>query len=88
MKINYHIEIRGNVNHLGNKLKIMILANQCNIAGSVSEKEHQLEIEAEGNEKDLKDFIEICRKKFAGEGIVNMTVKEQNPTYYDDFSIL
>ena len=88
MKINYHIEIIGNVNHLGNKLKIMMLANQYNIAGSVSEKEHQLEIEAEGNEKDLKDFIETCREKFSGEGITNMTVKEQNPACYDDFSIL
>lgn len=85
---HYHIEIKGKVNQLGYKLHTMILANKYTILGNISEWNNLIEIEAEGEEVNLKVFITSCKKRLTGSNIDEIIINEKPLAYYDEFTIL
>ena len=88
MTRHYHIELRGKVNQLGNKLHTMLLANKHIIKGAISERVNRIEIEAEGEEENLDAFVASCRDELSGNRIDEMIVEERTLAYYDEFTIL
>ena len=85
---HFHIDIKGKVNQLGYKLHTMILANKYTILGNISEWNNLIEIEAEGEETNLKVFIASCKEKLKGTKIDEIIIDEKPLAYYDEFTIL
>jgi acylphosphatase len=87
MLIHYHIEIKGKLNQLGYKLHAMILANKFTISGKVKEGNNLIEIEAEGEEAKLEEFVASFKKEMNGDKIDNIVIEKRPLAYYDEFTI-
>lgn len=62
MKKRYRIIIKGNVQRVGFRHQAGELANKLGIVGKAVYINHDILIEAEGNEKELDLFLGWCRK--------------------------
>lgn len=88
--IRKHIQIRlyGDLNNRGIKLRALREAFRLNIFGWISETDHLIRIEAEGEVSDLDAFALRCREGFSS-AIPDYFSLENKPLYhYDRFMIL
>lgn len=88
MTTHYHIEIRGDLNHLGYKLQTMFMAKAKHISGTVSEQKNMIVIEAEGEKVILDAFVLACKQKFSEKHDIEILLENRPIEYYDDFIIL
>ena len=90
MRQHFTITIRGNLQHKGYKLRTMILANKYGIKGSVAEEEHKIIIDAEGEVKELKAFMDEINKQQAEIAMKDSTMEScpEPLCYFDEFRIL
>lgn len=85
-----HIQIRlhGDLSNKGIKLRALREALRLNIFGWISEADHLVKIEAEGEESDLDAFVLKCREGFS-RAIPDYFSLENKPLHhYDRFMIL
>lgn len=62
MKKRQRIIIKGNVQRVGFRHQAGELANELGITGKAVYINHDILIEAEGNEQELNQFLDWCRK--------------------------
>ncbi len=88
MLVHKQIIIRGRVENTGFRLHAMRGASVFNIFGEVCQREGEVVIEAEGEERDLEGYIEWCGKG-SNISMVDSIEVQQKPAYgYFDFKIL
>ncbi len=89
MQKHFTIQLSGNFYQKGYKLRVMMLATQNNIKGSVEEREESIQIEAEGNEADLSRFYKTLVSYKNAENPDQEIQKNENHqlAYFEDFII-
>ncbi len=80
--------ISGRVENTGFRLYALWGANQMRINGQVSELPGQVIIEAEGEESDLDQFIQWCKKGTTTCEIHSFSTTQKKISAYQDFKIL
>jgi len=85
-KLLYKIHVNGYVQGVGFRWSTVRAAQRHGITGFVKNmSDGSVYIEAEGSRKDLKDFVDWCKK---GPGhIESMTVDPYPPVNYKDFHV-
>jgi len=88
MTIHYDIRIQGKVQKVGFRFHAHLEATRNNLKGFVrNESEGGVYIEVEGEEAELKSFIEWCQQGPPMAIIENVEVKKAALMEYDRFSI-
>ncbi|KPK85159.1 MAG: hypothetical protein AMS27_08150 [Bacteroides sp. SM23_62_1] len=76
---HYNIRVTGHVQGIGFRYSARSVARYYNIKGFVrNEPDGSVYLEAEGNEADLKEFIEWC-KTGPGGGWIDDTIVSEGP---------
>ena len=82
-----YIHIHGQVQHKGFRFFAMQVAYQCGIRGYIqNRKDGSLYLEAEGEEEQLNQFLEKCKKGPMGSKVEKVTTEEgeiKNHTSFD-----
>ncbi len=86
----YHIFISGDVQGVGFRAFIKRRAVENKLKGFVrNTSEGKVEILAQGTEKKLKEFLEICEKGPIGSSVDGLEVNEENiEEDFEDFKII
>jgi acylphosphatase len=83
-----HIHIFGRVQHVGFRFVSMQMAYQRGIRGFVqNRRDGSLYIEAEGDEEQLKGFLEWCKKGPMGSTVDEVTTEEGEIRNFTSFDI-
>ena len=83
-----YINIFGQVHHKGFRFYAMQTAYRFGIKGFAhNKKDGSLYIEAEGEEENLTEFIEWCKKGPIGAKVENVTTEEGEIKNYTSFDI-
>jgi acylphosphatase len=83
-----HIHIFGRVQHVGFRFIAMQIAYQRGIRGFIqNKKDGSLYIEAEGEEEQLKAFLEWCKKGPMGSKVKEVTTVEGEIMNFSSFDI-
>lgn len=88
MRRHQQIIIGGKVENTGLRLHTYRGATKLNICGEVKQTGGQIIIEAEGEESDLENFIEWCKKGSASSSVESFKTIDKPMTGYQDFNIL
>jgi acylphosphatase len=88
MLLHKQIIIRGRVENTGFRLHAMRGASVFNIFGEVRQREGEVVIEAEGEERDLEGYIEWCGKGVYRSIVQSIDTNEKTIFGYSDFKIL
>ncbi|WP_299215337.1 acylphosphatase [uncultured Aquimarina sp.] len=86
---HYNISVKGKVQGVWYRKSTLEKALELNIKGTVkNQSDGSVYIEAEGDENQLKTFLEWCAigPKFAE--VLDVSVKEDTPLFYEYFEIL
>ncbi|MCF8365250.1 MAG: acylphosphatase [Bacteroidales bacterium] len=86
---HFNIIISGDLQHKGYKLRMMMLASQHRIKGSVEEKNEEIVVEAEGEEADINGFFQAIKHiqpAGAGKSIIHKN-ETTELSYFDEFII-
>jgi acylphosphatase len=84
----FHIHVYGRVQHKGFRFVAMQKAYQHGIRGYIqNRKDGSLYIEAEGEEEELKRFLEWCNKGPMGSTVEEVTYDEGEIKDYTSFDI-
>jgi acylphosphatase len=82
------IIISGKLENTGFRLYALWGASQMEIKGSVEQQPDQIIIEAEGEESDVEQFVQWCKKGPESSKIDSFETIEKNIKSYQDFKIL
>lgn len=82
------IIIKGNVQGVFFRANAERLAGLLNIKGYVKNKEKNVEIVAQGEEKDLNQLIEFCKRGPEGARVSDIEIKNEKPKNFKCFRIV
>ena len=83
-----HVHISGQVQHKGFRFFAMQVAYQFGIRGYIqNRKDGSLYLEAEGEEEQLNQFLEKCKKGPMGSIVEKVTTEEGEIKNYTSFDI-
>ncbi len=89
MNQHYQIILKGNFQQSGFRFHAFQAAHDCSISGQVTERNGNIIIEAEGDEKDLEKFLRWCYASKKGITAPESIIVVKKPlAYYDEFMIL
>ncbi len=88
MKKHYHIRLEGDTKNDGFRFRAFRDANILELCGWVAEVENYIIIEAEGEEGNLKTFIEQCTNGFSRKRPEKVEVEEKPLRHFGKFLIL
>jgi acylphosphatase len=83
-----HINISGKVENTGFRFHVFMGASMLGICGFVLIKDSHIIIEAEGEDANLTDFGEWCRRGPEGSSIESLIFSDKDFVGYEDFKIL
>ncbi|MBN3035825.1 MAG: acylphosphatase [Bacteroidales bacterium] len=89
MKKCLRISIKGSLRGVGIRFRAMEAAYRMDIRGTVRYlKDYSVLIEAEGEERNLEDFVGWCRKGPTGARVQDLVVEEIPTHGYERFDII
>jgi acylphosphatase len=85
---HFNITISGRVQGVGFRYSARSVARYMNIKGFVKNiPGNKVYIEAEGDEKQLKEFVEWCRKGPSNSRVDNVAILPGEVNLFDDFEV-
>lgn len=88
IKSAVHILLQGQVQGVGLRPAVLRWANDCSIAGWITNQAHGVEIHAEGEEHDVNRFVQSLQYHLPPEAtLVNLTQKPSTPEGHQQFLI-
>ncbi len=88
MNQHYQITLKGNFKQSGFRFHALQAAHDFSIRGQVTERNGNIIIDAEGDEKDLEKFLKWCHSHRATNESDSILVDKKPLAYYDEFLIL
>ena len=87
-KKHYNLKITGDVQGVGLRYSSKIKADELNICGFIKNlPDGSVYLEAEGEEKDLKKFLDYCPRGYSSARVDDVQVEENNLRNYTNFTI-